>query len=45
MDTLELFKIAFPTDKSYQLSALAESHHIPLIMHIEQMKMQQQLLN
>ena len=30
MDTLELFKIAFPTDKSYQLSALAESHHIPL---------------
>ncbi|MBL7565254.1 helicase C-terminal domain-containing protein [Staphylococcus saccharolyticus] len=30
MDTLELFKIAFPTDKSYQLSELAQSHHIPL---------------
>ena len=26
MDTLELFKIAFP-DKSYQLSALAESSY------------------
>ena len=30
MDTLELFKIAFPTDKSYQLSELAEAHDIPL---------------
>ena len=30
IDTLELFKIAFPTDKSYQLSELAESHDIPL---------------
>lgn len=30
MDTLELFKIAFPTDKSYQLSELAQSHNIPL---------------
>lgn len=30
LDTLELFKIAFPTDKSYQLSELAESHNIPL---------------
>lgn len=30
LDTLELFKIAFPTDKSYQLSELAEAHDIPL---------------
>ncbi|PTH51347.1 ATP-dependent helicase, partial [Staphylococcus arlettae] len=30
MDTLELFKVAFPTDKSYQLSELAEAHNIPL---------------
>ena len=30
MDTLELFKIAFPTDKSYQLSELAQAHDIPL---------------
>lgn len=30
IDTVELFKIAFPTDKSYQLSELAEAHHIPL---------------
>lgn len=30
LDTLELFKIAFPTDKSYQLSELAEAHHIQL---------------
>lgn len=30
LDTLELFKIAFPTDKSYQLSVLAEAHDIPL---------------
>ncbi|PTF14804.1 helicase C-terminal domain-containing protein [Staphylococcus devriesei] len=31
LDTLELFKIAFPTDKSYQLSELAEAHNIPLV--------------
>ncbi|MFW0759864.1 helicase C-terminal domain-containing protein [Staphylococcus cohnii] len=30
LDTLELFKVAFPTDKSYQLSELAESHGIIL---------------
>lgn len=30
IDTLELFKVAYPTDKSYQLSELAESHNIPL---------------
>ncbi|UTB80690.1 helicase C-terminal domain-containing protein [Staphylococcus carnosus] len=30
IDTVELFKIAFPTDKSYQLSELAEYHDIPL---------------
>ena len=30
LDTLELFKIAFPTDKSYQLSELAERHNIAL---------------
>lgn len=30
MDTLELFKVAFPTDKSYQLSELAEAHGIIL---------------
>ena len=30
MDTLELFKVAFPTDKSYQLSELAEAHGIVL---------------
>ncbi|MEL3749756.1 exonuclease domain-containing protein, partial [Staphylococcus haemolyticus] len=30
LDTLELFKIAYPTDKSYQLSELAEAHDIPL---------------
>ncbi|BGE82413.1 helicase C-terminal domain-containing protein [Staphylococcus petrasii] len=30
IDTLELFKIVFPTDKSYQLSELANSHNIPL---------------
>jgi ATP-dependent DNA helicase DinG len=30
LDTLELFKVAFPTDKSYQLSELAEAHDIPL---------------
>ncbi|PTI35478.1 helicase C-terminal domain-containing protein [Staphylococcus warneri] len=30
LDTLELFKISFPTDKSYQLSELAEAHDIPL---------------
>src|SRR5699024_5769596 len=30
LDTLELFKVAFPTDKSYQLSELAESHGIAL---------------
>ncbi|MEB6611508.1 helicase C-terminal domain-containing protein [Staphylococcus pasteuri] len=30
IDTLELFKVAFPTDKSYQLSELAEAHNIPL---------------
>lgn len=30
LDTLELFKIAFPTNKSYQLSELAEAHDIPL---------------
>ena len=30
LDTLELFKIAFPTDKSYQLSELAERHNIDL---------------
>ncbi|MCG7341929.1 DEAD/DEAH box helicase family protein [Staphylococcus auricularis] len=30
IDTLELFKIAFPTDKSYQLSELAAAHQIPL---------------
>lgn len=30
LDTVELFKIAFPTDKSYQLSELAEYHDIPL---------------
>ncbi|PTE67836.1 ATP-dependent helicase [Staphylococcus devriesei] len=31
LDTLELFKIAFPTDKSYQLSELAEAHNVPLV--------------
>ncbi|HDK5689507.1 TPA: ATP-dependent helicase, partial [Staphylococcus pseudintermedius] len=30
IDTLELFKIAFPTEKSYQLTELAESLGIPL---------------
>ena len=30
IDTVELFKVAFPTDKSYQLSELAEYHDIPL---------------
>ncbi|WP_210122812.1 MULTISPECIES: helicase C-terminal domain-containing protein [unclassified Staphylococcus] len=30
LDTLELFKVAFPTDKSYQLSELAEAHGITL---------------
>ena len=30
IDTLEIFKIAFPTDKSYQLSELAEAHGITL---------------
>ncbi|ARJ51869.1 helicase C-terminal domain-containing protein [Staphylococcus lutrae] len=30
LDTLELFKIAFPTEKSYQLTELAESLGIPL---------------
>ncbi|QHW37212.1 ATP-dependent helicase [Staphylococcus ursi] len=30
IDTLELFKIAFPTEKSYQLMELAESLGIPL---------------
>lgn len=30
IDTLEIFKIAFPTDKSYQLSELATAHQIPL---------------
>ena len=30
IDTLEIFKIAFPTDKSYQLSELAEAHDISL---------------
>ncbi|UXV33911.1 3'-5' exoribonuclease [Staphylococcus sp. IVB6181] len=30
IDTVELFKVAFPTDKSYQLSELAENHGIPL---------------
>ena len=30
IDTLEIFKIAFPTDKSYQLSELAEAHGINL---------------
>lgn len=30
LDTLELFKVAFPTDKSYQLSELAEAHGIAL---------------
>ncbi|MGX0550356.1 ATP-dependent DNA helicase DinG [Staphylococcus hominis] len=30
LDTLELFKIAFPTEKSYQLSELANAHNIPL---------------
>ncbi|MBI5972505.1 helicase C-terminal domain-containing protein [Staphylococcus caledonicus] len=31
LDTLELFKIAFPTDKSYQLSELAEAHNVSLV--------------
>ncbi|MCS4485447.1 helicase C-terminal domain-containing protein [Staphylococcus americanisciuri] len=30
IDTLELFKIAFPSEKSYQLSELAQSLNIPL---------------
>ena len=30
LDTLELFKITFPTEKSYQLSELANAHNIPL---------------
>lgn len=30
IDTLELFKIAFPTEKSYQLTELAESLGVPL---------------
>ncbi|MCU5745495.1 exonuclease domain-containing protein [Staphylococcus sp. SQ8-PEA] len=30
IDTLELFKITFPTDKSYQLSELANNHGVEL---------------